>query len=152
MRLGLASRRLLSIALGLLVLTFLYGCQEAGEQGGSESTGQTRNSDSNEAQAALGSEVEKIMDSSFYEYGEWGYLEVDPSDGTTVRALGPPDRLYIPGSSTKLFSVSATLDDLGFDHRFETPVYAQGEVKDGTLSGDLILVASGDLTMGGRTT
>jgi serine-type D-Ala-D-Ala carboxypeptidase/endopeptidase (penicillin-binding protein 4) len=100
----------------------------------------------------LGPEVGKIMDSSFYRYGEWGYLEVDPSDGSTVRALGPPDRLYIPGSSTKLFSVSAALDDLGFDHRFKTPVYAQGEVKDGALSGDLVLVASGDLTMGGRTT
>ena len=68
----------------------------------------------------LGPEVGKIMDSSFYRYGEWGYLEVDPSDGRTVRALGPPERLYIPGSSTKLFSVSAALDDLGFDHRFKT--------------------------------
>lgn len=76
---------------------------------------------------------------------------MDPSNGRTVRSLGPPDRLYIPGSSTKLFSVSATLDDLGFDHRFETPVYAQGKVRDGTLDGNLILVASGDLTMGGRT-
>jgi serine-type D-Ala-D-Ala carboxypeptidase/endopeptidase (penicillin-binding protein 4) len=92
------------------------------------------------------------MNHSLYRYGEWGYLEVDPSDGSTVRALGPADRLYIPGSSTKLFSVSAVLDDLGFDHRFETPVYAQGEVKDGTLSGKLVLVAKGDLTMGGRTT
>lgn len=92
------------------------------------------------------------MNSSLYRYGEWAYLEVDPSDGCTVRALAPPDRLYIPGSSTKLFSVSATLDDLGFDHRFETPVYAQGEVEDNTLAGDLVLVASGDLTMGGRTT
>ncbi len=59
--------------------------------------------------------------------------------------------MYIPGSSTKLFSVSAALDDLGFDHRFETPVYAQGDPRDGTLNGDLVLVASGDLTMGGRT-
>src|SRR5919112_1940973 len=91
------------------------------------------------------------MNSSRYQYGEWGYLEVDPSGGTTVRALGPPDRLYIPGSSTKLFTVSATLDDLGFDHRFETPVYARGKVEKGTLGGDLVLVASGDLTMGGRT-
>src|SRR3712207_3770684 len=65
-------------------------------------------------------------------------------------ALGPPDRLYLPGSSTKFFSVSAALDDLGFDHRFQTPVYARGEVKDGALSGDLVLVASGDLTMGGQ--
>ncbi len=60
--------------------------------------------------------------------------------------------MYIPGSSTKLFSVSATLDALGFDRRLETPIYAQGEVRDDTLTGDLVLVASGDLTMGGRTT
>ena len=73
------------------------------------------------------------------------------SDGRTVRSLGPADRLYIPGSSTKLFSVSATLDDLGFDHHFKTPLYAQGKVNNGTLGGDLVLVASGDLTMGGRT-
>jgi serine-type D-Ala-D-Ala carboxypeptidase/endopeptidase (penicillin-binding protein 4) len=91
------------------------------------------------------------MNSSFYRYGEWGLLEVDPSNGHTVRSLGPADRFYIPGSSTKLFSVSAALDDLGFDHRFKTPVYAQGEVKNDTLSGNLVLVAKGDLTMGGRT-
>jgi hypothetical protein len=33
------------------------------------------------------------MNHSLYRYGEWGYLEVDPSDGRTVRALGPADRL-----------------------------------------------------------
>jgi D-alanyl-D-alanine carboxypeptidase/D-alanyl-D-alanine-endopeptidase (penicillin-binding protein 4) len=159
--LDLASRRSLTIVLGLLVLAFLYGCkaEEQGQSRPPETTahdrasgvaGQTRGGD--QAHGELGAEVGKIMNSSFYRYGEWGYLEVDPSDGRTVRALGPPDRLYVPGSSTKLFSVSAALDDLGFDHRFKTPVYAQGEVKDDTLTGDLVLVASGDLTMGGRTT
>jgi D-alanyl-D-alanine carboxypeptidase/D-alanyl-D-alanine-endopeptidase (penicillin-binding protein 4) len=160
---SLASRRSLSIVLGLLVLAFLYGCQDQqqGKSRSSETTaqhraadqmGQTRGGELGEAQGELGPKVAKIMDSSFYRYGEWGYLEVDPSNGHTVRALGPPNRLYIPGSSTKLFSVSAALDDLGFDHRFKTPVYAQGSVKDGTLSGNLVFVASGDLTMGGRTT
>jgi D-alanyl-D-alanine carboxypeptidase len=139
--LGFASGRPLTIALGLLVLAFLYGCY-GGEQEESSSadatsqdrnsadTGQTEGGDSNGAQQELGSDIAETMNSSFYKYGEWRYLEVDPPDGTTVRALGPPDRLYIPGSSTKLFSVSAALDDLGFDHRFETPVYAQGEVED----------------------
>src|SRR5262249_38437441 len=37
------------------------------------------------------------------------------------------------------------------DYRFETPVYRRGDLKDGRLNGDLILVASGDLTLGGRT-
>jgi D-alanyl-D-alanine carboxypeptidase/D-alanyl-D-alanine-endopeptidase (penicillin-binding protein 4) len=130
----------------IIVAMMFYGCQAA-----KSGESQQEESRSSETQGELGPKVEKVMNSSFYRYGEWGYLEVDPSEGRTVRALGPPDRLYIPGSSTKLFSVSATLDDLGFDHRFKTPVYAQGEVKDNTLTGDLVLVASGDLTMGGRT-
>ena len=162
----LSTRRVVSVllvAMVVLVLAFLYGCQDEGQgesrsseaaaqERAAEKTGQTQGRDLSQAQGELPSEVSKIMDSSFYRYGEWGYLEVDPSNGRTVRALGPPDRLYIPGSATKLFSVSATLDELGFDHRFQTPVYAQGEVKDNKLTGELVLVASGDLTMGGRTT
>jgi D-alanyl-D-alanine carboxypeptidase/D-alanyl-D-alanine-endopeptidase (penicillin-binding protein 4) len=154
---------LLALMAVAMILAFLYGCQSEGQgkshssentahDRAAEEAGQTRGGELDDAQGELGPEVSKIMTSSSYRYGEWGYLEVDPLDGRTVRALGPPDRLYIPGSSTKLFSVSAALDDLGFDHRFKTPVYAQGSVKDGTLSGNLVLVASGDLTMGGRTT
>ena len=146
-----------------VILTFLYGCQSeeqrkprssetTAQDRSAEEMAQTRGGNPEEAQAGLGPEVEKIMDRSLYRYGEWGYLEVDPTDGSTMRALGPAERLYIPGFSTKLFSVSAALDDLGFDHRFETPVYALGDTKDGTLSGDLVLVAKGDLTMDGRTT
>ena len=152
----------MSIAVAI-ILAFLLGCQAdkqgesrssekaAAQDGANEGTGRTRGANLGEEQGELGPKVSKIMDSRLYRYGEWGYLEVDPSDGSTVRALGPADLLYIPGSATKLFSVSATLDDLGFDHRFKTPVYALGEVKDGKLTGDIVLVAKGDLTMGGRT-
>jgi D-alanyl-D-alanine carboxypeptidase/D-alanyl-D-alanine-endopeptidase (penicillin-binding protein 4) len=146
-----------------LTIAVLCGCQ-SDKQGGSNSSKKGgSNSSKNTAQAQtveqtqqtqggeLSPKVTKIMDSSIYRYGEWGLLEVDPSDGHTVHALGPTDRMYIPGSSTKLFTVSAALDDLGFDHHSKTPVYAQGGVKNGTLSGNLVLVASGDLTMGGRT-
>jgi serine-type D-Ala-D-Ala carboxypeptidase/endopeptidase (penicillin-binding protein 4) len=149
-----------------VAMALLVGCQsdkQGGSQEGSspskttahaqkaEQTEQTQGGAPGEARSELGPKVEKIMNSPLYRYGQWGYLEVDPSDGHTVRSLGPAKRLYIPGSSTKLFSVSATLDDLGFDHHFKTPVYAQGKVKNGTLNGNLVLVASGDLTMGGRT-
>ena len=60
---------------------------------------------------------------------------------------------FLAASTTKLFPGAAALAAYGADYRFETPVYRTGAVgADGTLAGDLILVASGDPTMGGRTT
>src|SRR5262249_56401183 len=55
-------------------------------------------------------------------------------------------------STTKLYSCATALAELGPDYKFETPVYRRGNLSDGRLGGDLILVASGDLTLGGRTT
>lgn len=85
-----------------------------------------------------------------YKPAHWGILVVDVKDGKTVFEMNP-DKLFAPASVTKLFSTAAALDTLGADHRFETSVYQRGELKDGALTGDLILVAGGDLTLGGRT-
>src|SRR5436305_7474684 len=101
------------------------------------------------AQGRLDPRIVKIMTASPYRYGDWGLREVDPATGRVVQALGPAQRIFVQGSTTKLFSVSAALDDLGFDHRLTTPVYALGHTSGGTLSGTLVLVAQGDLTMGG---
>jgi D-alanyl-D-alanine carboxypeptidase/D-alanyl-D-alanine-endopeptidase (penicillin-binding protein 4) len=102
-------------------------------------------------QGGLDPRIVKIMNSSPYRYGEWGLLETDPATGRIVQSLAPTQRLFVQGSTTKLFSVSSALDDLGFDHRFTTPLYALGKTSGGSLSGPLVLVAQGDLTMGGRT-
>ena len=50
-----------------------------------------------------------------------------------------------------MFSTATALDALGADHRFRTPIYYRGTLSDGVLAGDLILVASGDPCLGGRT-
>ena len=61
-------------------------------------------------------------------------------------------KLFVPASTTKLFSSCRTLV-LGPDYRFKTPVLKRDSLEEqGTLKGDLILVASGDPTLGGRTT
>jgi hypothetical protein len=78
---GLASRRSLSIVLGLLVLAFLYSCQDqqqgksrssetAAQHRAADQTGQTWGGELGEAQGELGPKVAKIMDSSLYRYGE----------------------------------------------------------------------------------
>lgn len=86
-----------------------------------------------------------------YEHGRWGLLVVDLASGRTVHERHP-DQMFRPASVTKLFSTAAALIELGPDFRFQTPVVRRGEVDaSGTLRGDLILVARGDLALGGRT-
>jgi D-alanyl-D-alanine carboxypeptidase/D-alanyl-D-alanine-endopeptidase (penicillin-binding protein 4) len=79
-------------------------------------------------------------------------LFVDRESGEVVFEHAA-DKLFVPASTTKLFTVACALDALGADYRFQTPVVRRGDVNDdGELTGDLILVASGDLSFGGRTT
>ncbi|RSS84410.1 D-alanyl-D-alanine carboxypeptidase/D-alanyl-D-alanine-endopeptidase [Streptomyces sp. WAC06614] len=85
-----------------------------------------------------------------YRNAQWGLLQTEPADGRVLHSMYP-GQFFIPGSVAKLFSVSATWRTLGTDHRFVTPVYAVGRRSGSTLTGDLDLVAQGDLTLGGRT-
>ncbi|MCX5408795.1 D-alanyl-D-alanine carboxypeptidase/D-alanyl-D-alanine-endopeptidase [Streptomyces sp. NBC_00335] len=94
--------------------------------------------------------ITEIMRKPGYRNAQWGLLQVDPETGRTVHSRFP-DQLFIPGSTAKLFSVSGAWHALGPGHRFVTPLYAVGERRGATLTGDLALVAQGDLTMGGRT-
>lgn len=95
--------------------------------------------------------ITEIMHGHRYRSATWSLLAVDVDSGKTVAELNP-DRLAFTGSVRKLFSVGTALETLGAAHRFTTPVYRRGSVKSGVLTGDLILVGSGDLTFGGRLT
>jgi D-alanyl-D-alanine carboxypeptidase/D-alanyl-D-alanine-endopeptidase (penicillin-binding protein 4) len=98
----------------------------------------------------LAAQIEAVISGPDYRQAHWGILVVDSLTGQTVYAHNA-DHLFFPASTTKLYSCAAAVATLGPDHRFVTPVYARGTVKDGKLEGDLILVAQGDLTLGGRT-
>jgi len=95
--------------------------------------------------------ISDITSAPRYAHSSWGIIVVDPATGNTLYEHNA-DELFIPASTTKLFSSAAVLEALGPDYRFRTPVYAMGVVdRAGNLDGNLVLVASGDLTMGGRT-
>ncbi len=102
------------------------------------------------AAQGLPSDIRRVMDSSRYDQSRWGLLTVDTTTGRTGMALNEQE-MFVPASTTKLFTMSTAWNTFGPGHRFTTPVYRQGTVAGGTLSGNLVLVASGDLTMGGRT-
>jgi D-alanyl-D-alanine carboxypeptidase/D-alanyl-D-alanine-endopeptidase (penicillin-binding protein 4) len=98
----------------------------------------------------LASRIDAVIHGPEYRQAHWGLLVVDSQTGDVVYAHNP-DQLVLPASTTKLYSCATALAALGPDYRFETPVYARGSIKEGRLQGDLIVVAQGDLTMGGRT-
>ncbi|GIW85824.1 MAG: D-alanyl-D-alanine carboxypeptidase/D-alanyl-D-alanine-endopeptidase [Isosphaeraceae bacterium] len=99
----------------------------------------------------LAARIEAVTDAGPVRHGHWGLLVVDAKTGETLYERNA-DRLFRPASVTKLFSTAAALVTLGADHRFETPVVRRGEVDaNGILRGDLILVAQGDPSLGGRT-
>ena len=85
-----------------------------------------------------------------YANARWNLLVTDLDSGKTLYGLNA-DRLAFTGSVRKLFSVGVAMNALGPDFRFKTPVYRTGPVDAaGALNGNLVLVAAGDLTLGGR--
>lgn len=92
--------------------------------------------------------IAQIMAKPQYDNAAWGLLDLNPA-GTPVFSRHA-DEMFLPGSTTKLFSVSGAWSVIGPHHRFTTPVYALGHRHGGTLHGDLVLVGSGDLSLGGR--
>lgn len=109
------------------------------------------NNNGNQAQP-IPDGISAIMDKPIYSNATWSLKVVDLESGDLIYQLNP-DIVAFTGSVRKLFSVGLALNELGPDHRFRTPVHRRGEVDgEGVLEGDLILVASGDLTLGGRNT
>jgi len=103
------------------------------------------------ASSSFESKLSTITSAPRYTHASWGIIIVDPATGTSLYESNA-DQMYVPGSTTKLFSSAAALEVLGPDYRFRTPVFAMGSVDDnGKLDGNLVLVASGDLNLGGRT-
>jgi D-alanyl-D-alanine carboxypeptidase/D-alanyl-D-alanine-endopeptidase (penicillin-binding protein 4) len=129
-------------ALGLLPWVLLAGWAVA-MAGGPYARG-------DDAPSGLAGNMAAIMAEPPFAHAHWGILVADLKDGTVLYEWNA-DKLFAPASVTKLFSVAAALDALGAEFRFETAVYRRGACAEGTLQGDLILVASGDPTLGGRT-
>ena len=94
--------------------------------------------------------LRSLLSEPRFKHAHWGMLVVDQSSDEVLLEVNP-DQLFVPASTTKLYSVAAALDDLGADYRFQTRIHHTGSRQGDVLVGNLILVASGDLTMGGRS-
>jgi len=91
-------------------------------------------------------ELGRLLVRSHFAAEDVGYLLFDPADGRTV-ASHQADVPRIPASTAKVATLIAALQILGDDYRFETSVFATGQVEADTLHGDVYLRGGGDPTL-----
>jgi len=101
------------------------------------------------AQPAPDKAIQGVMNRPEFKHAIWGMAFYDLDAGKVVAGVNA-DRLFIPGSTTKLLTMATALEVMGADHRFRTRVYRTGPVRNGVLEGDLVLRAAGDPNLSGR--
>jgi D-alanyl-D-alanine carboxypeptidase/D-alanyl-D-alanine-endopeptidase (penicillin-binding protein 4) len=133
----------------LLALGSLAG-RSLAQQGAGASPAPSNAALASPSTGPLAERIQKIIDRPEFRHAMWG-IEIYSLDTHTPVYRLNADKLFIPGSVTKVFTMGTALLLLGPDYRFHTRVYRTGDVSaDGTLNGDLVLVASGDPNLSGR--
>ena len=99
---------------------------------------------------SLEARIKTIVNRPEFQHALFGVEVYSLTDDKILYALNA-DKLFVPGSVTKLITEGTAMSLLGADYRFRTRVYRTGPVsKTGVLAGDLVLVASGDPNLSNR--
>jgi D-alanyl-D-alanine carboxypeptidase len=94
-----------------------------------------------EVPADVAKALADVLDKELYDHSTWGvYVEDEATGEVLVDHNG--QLLFVTGSIVKSLSTAGVLEAWGPDQRFATPVHRAGEVADGVLSGDLVLVST----------
>ncbi len=103
-----------------------------------------------QSSAALGERIAAIMSRAEYRHARFG-MEFRALDSDQPLYQLNEQQFFVAASTTKLLTEGTALALLGPDYRFHTRVYRTGPVDGaGTLTGDLVLVASGDPNLSNR--
>jgi len=101
--------------------------------------------------ASLEEQITRLIDTAPAARGAfWGVEVVDLSSGQTLYARNA-DRLFVPASNVKLFTLALALMRLGPDFKFETRVLADAPPDAaGVVRSGLRLIGGGDPNLSGR--
>jgi serine-type D-Ala-D-Ala carboxypeptidase/endopeptidase (penicillin-binding protein 4) len=97
----------------------------------------------------LSTEVNAAINGPGVQRGLWGISVRSLDRDDTLFELNA-GRLFVPASAAKLIALGAAVQAVGWDYRYETVVRATGPITGGVLQGDLVIVGSGDPSIGGR--
>ncbi|MFO7694257.1 MAG: D-alanyl-D-alanine carboxypeptidase/D-alanyl-D-alanine-endopeptidase [Vicinamibacterales bacterium] len=100
---------------------------------------------------ALKADLASYYQAPAFQNAVWGVLVKSLATGETLFTLNPGTFL-MPASNMKVVTMAAAAERLGWDFTFTTKVLATGPVEGGVLKGDLVVVGSGDPSLGGRPT
>jgi D-alanyl-D-alanine carboxypeptidase/D-alanyl-D-alanine-endopeptidase (penicillin-binding protein 4) len=102
-----------------------------------------------QSDSVLAMRIEKILGRPENRHALFG-IEFYSLDANKILYTLNSEKLFLPASTTKLITEGTALNLIGPDYRFHTCVYRAGAVLDGTLDGDLVLVAAGDPNLSAR--
>ena len=99
-------------------------------------------------QSNLQARMDKHFAQSSYKHAALSVCVMNMETNKIVASINPETSL-VPASSLKLITTLSALDILGPDYRFKTKISYSGKIDpDGTLSGNIYIVGSGDPTFG----
>jgi serine-type D-Ala-D-Ala carboxypeptidase/endopeptidase (penicillin-binding protein 4) len=98
---------------------------------------------------ALGAALDAIFADPAFSHAHWGVLVRSLDSGETLYAYNA-ERLFLPASNVKLLTGAAALETVGPDYRYATQFSVAGTIRDGTLTGPLVVTGTGDPTLSAR--
>lgn len=99
------------------------------------------------AQNTFAQSFEQVLKTLPNQEAFWSLTVLDES-GNKIENYNS-DKLIIPASNQKLYTLATALDRLGSDFRYTTNIYGKGELVGSTWEGDLIIQGSGDPSISG---
>lgn len=117
--------------------------------GGCATTAPTTSPFSRDELRSIKSTIDSVLFAPSFFDTWWSAHVVDPESGSVIYTRNANKNL-VPASNVKLYTTAAALEHLGPDYKFETVLYASGEILGDTLVGDLFVRGSGDPTISER--
>lgn len=135
---------------------FLFSCINSNQSNQNSQTSETTVEVSNSAinlakpleiskrpeDVQLSKKIDEIIEKSEFANARWGVFVVSLKDGRVIVAKDA-QKLFNPASVQKILTSVVALDKLGADFRWQTRVFAQNQIENGVLNGDLILYGQG---------
>jgi D-alanyl-D-alanine carboxypeptidase/D-alanyl-D-alanine-endopeptidase (penicillin-binding protein 4) len=97
----------------------------------------------------LQADLSAVFETPQFERSFWSVLVSSADAGDDLYSLNAA-KLMMPGSTMKVVTLAAAAELLGWDHRFETRIISSAPLDEGVLRGDLVIVGSGDPSIGER--